>query len=110
MEKAPYVVGCLLPLREGDPTMEAVIDIQKEVDENYEEFVRLLPTILSQHRDKFALMRQKAVLGYFSTAQDAATAALSFVPDGRFSIQEVTDMAINLGFFTDAVPLDSVQP
>ena len=53
-------------------------DIQREVDDNYEEFKKLLPTIIGQHRDKFALMKEKKVLGYFSTAQDAREAADSF--------------------------------
>ncbi len=82
--------------------------IQREVDENYDEFLKLLPSIIGQHRDKFALMKNRKILGYFSTAQDAREAATSFVPDGICSIQQVTDTPINLGFFTHAVPLDTV--
>ena len=83
---------------------------QQEVDQNYEEFRKMLPNLLATYRDKYALMKAGKILGYYSTAQDAAVAAQTFIPDGLFSIQEVTDLAINLGFFTYAVPVDTVQP
>jgi len=84
--------------------------IQAEVDRNYAEFVKQLPSLLPQHRDKFALMKDGKILGFYSTAQDAEQAAQTFIQDGIFSIQEVTDVSVNLGFFTHAVPVDTVQP
>jgi hypothetical protein len=96
-----------LQKRSGDQMIE-MTDIQREVDENYDEFRKLLPSIIGQHRDKYALMKNRKILGYFSTAQDAREAATSFVPDGIYSIQQVTDTPINLGFFTYAIPLDTV--
>lgn len=83
---------------------------QQEVDRNYREFQKVLPTLLATHRDKYALMKDGKILGYYSTAQDAAEAAQIGIPDQLFSIQEVTDAAISLGFFTYAVPVDTVQP
>lgn len=82
---------------------------QDEVDRNYEEFRKQLPTLLGTHRDKYALMKDRKILGFYSTAADAYQAAQTFIPDGIFSIQEVTDSSINLGYFTHAVPLDHVQ-
>jgi len=83
---------------------------QAEVDRNFEEFKKLLPSLLPVHRDRFALMKDGKILAFFSTVQDAAQAAEISIPDGVFSIQEVTDHTINLGFFTHAVPVDTVQP
>lgn len=83
---------------------------QQEVDRNYEEFQKMLPNLLAIYRDKYALMKDGNILGYYSTAQDAAMAAQAFISDGVFSIQQVTSEAINLGFFTYAVPVDTVQP
>jgi hypothetical protein len=82
---------------------------QQEVDRNYEEFQKMLPNLLAIYRDKYALMKDGNILGYYSTAQDAAMSAQAFIPDGVFSIQQVTNEAINLGFFTYAVPVDTVQ-
>lgn len=85
-------------------------DIQTEVDENYAAFLKELPSIIAAHRDRFALMKDKKIIGYFTTAQDARAAADSFIKDGIFSIQQVTDQTINLGYFTDAVRGVPIRP
>jgi hypothetical protein len=78
---------------------------QVEVDRNYDAFVKMLPSILPIYRDKYALMKDEQVLGYYGTAEDARIAADTFIKDGRFSIQQVTDSSIDLGFYTYAVPV-----
>jgi hypothetical protein len=78
--------------------------IQEEVDRNYEAFTKMLPSILPRHRDKYALMKSGEIIGYFSTAEDARTAGdIKFIEDKIFSIQQVSDAALNLGFYTDAI-------
>lgn len=84
--------------------------IQEEVDRNFEEFEKLLPTIIGLHRDKFALMKDGKILEYFSSAEDARAAASTFIKDGIYSIQHVTDNSINLGFFNNAIIGVPVQP
>ncbi|MGH7068952.1 MAG: hypothetical protein ACREFO_02920 [Acetobacteraceae bacterium] len=79
---------------------------QEEVDRNYEAFLKILPSILRANRNKYALMKDEKILGYYGTAADARVAADTFIADGRFSIQEVTDSSVDLGFYTDAVPVD----
>ena len=81
---------------------------QDEVDKNYEEFLKILPSILQHQRDRYALMRAGKIIGFFSSAMDARTAAKSFIPDGLFSIQRVTDMPVELGYFSRAVPLSAI--
>jgi hypothetical protein len=84
---------------------EMVAARQKEVDRNYEAFVKLLPGLLSSHRGQYALMKDAGILGFYSTAQDANSAAETFIQDGLYSIQHVTDTPIDLGFFSHAVPV-----
>lgn len=84
-------------------------DIQEEVDANYEAFQKMLPSISSENRDKFALMKSGKILGFYTSAQDARTAAAAFIKDGLYSIQQVTDSPINLGYFTHAVSVDTIQ-
>jgi hypothetical protein len=79
---------------------------QQEVDENYLEFVKLLPNIVGTHANKFALMKEKQIRGYFSTAEDASSAASNFITDGIYSIQQVTTSVIDLGFFSHAIPIN----
>jgi hypothetical protein len=84
--------------------------IQQEVDRNFDEFEKILPTIIGAYRDKYALMKDGKILGYYSSAEDARVAATSFIADGIYSIQHVIDTSINLGFFNYAIVGVSVQP
>lgn len=79
------------------------MDVQRqreEVDRNYDAFTRMLGTILSEHRDQLALMRDGLIVGYFETPRQALEAAYEHYPDGVFSIQEVTDEPLDLGFWS----------
>jgi hypothetical protein len=71
-----------------------------EVDENYDAFVRMLGTLLPAHRDELALMRGGQVMGFYNTPREALEAATEKFSDGIFSIQEVTDEPIDLGFWS----------
>ena len=73
---------------------------RQEVDRNYGAFTRMLGTILADHRDQLALMRDARIVGYYDTPRDALRAATELFPDGIFSIQEVTDEPIDLGFWS----------
>lgn len=72
--------------------------------------MRLLPGILTAHKDRFALMKDGKILGYYSSSMDARSAADAFIPDKLYSIQKVTNSAIDLGYFSHAVHLGPVQP
>lgn len=73
---------------------------REEVDRNYDVFARLLGTLLIDHRDQLALMRDGKVVGIYGTPREALQAATEKFPDGIFSIQEVTDEPIDLGFWS----------
>ena len=75
---------------------------QEEVDRNYDAFTNMLSSILEEHRDKLALMKDGSIVGYFDTPRQALEAASDRFPDGVFSIQEVTDEPIFLGVWSDA--------
>lgn len=74
--------------------------LQQEVEANYAAFQRVLRQIIGTHRNEYALMRDEAIIGYFSKPGDAYRAGVERFPDERFSIQEVTDEPIDLGFFS----------
>jgi hypothetical protein len=71
-----------------------------EVDQNYDAFARLLGQLLPEHRDHLALMRDGEVVGFYGTPREALQAAAERFSDGIFSIQEVTDEPIDLGFWS----------
>ena len=78
---------------------------QEEVDRNFAFFQSELQRLLLKYRDKYALLRDKTVVGYFDTALDAQTAGEQQFKDGLFSIQRVSDEVIDLGLYSHAVHL-----
>lgn len=70
---------------------------------NYDAFEALLPSILDEHHGQFALLHERQIVEYFSTAGDAYKAGKQLYPDGLFSIQEVVAEPLDLGFFSHAM-------
>lgn len=79
-------------------------NIQEEVDRNYDAFQKELSTLLVNHRGQYALMKDQKILNFFSSAEDARAAAVAFIPDKIFSIQQVINTPVDLGYFNYAVP------
>ena len=72
-----------------------------EVDRNYDVFMRVLSSLLPEHRDEYALMRDGKIVGFYKKPGEANRAGVETFPDGIFSIQEVTDEPIDLGFWSN---------
>jgi hypothetical protein len=87
----------------------AVKDRQTEIDENLDFFTKELPKISSSHLGKVALIRHKSIIGYFDTVVDAVGTGNKLYSDKLFSIQQVTDVPIDLGFFSHASRLGKSQ-
>lgn len=73
-----------------------------EIEQNYCVFLDKLPFILPMYRDQYALMRHGEIVGYYSTLQDAYITGQKFYEDKLYSIQKVTDIPVDLGFFSHA--------
>jgi hypothetical protein len=77
---------------------------QQEIERNLAFFLGQLPNIPAVQAGKYALIRHQNIIGYFDTPLDAIVAARQY-DDRIYSIQQVTNSAVNLGFFSHAVPL-----
>ena len=73
---------------------------KQEVDRNYDVFMRMVGSLLPEHRDQLALMRDGKIVEFFDKPGDAYRAGIERFSDGIFSIQEVTDEPIDLGFWS----------
>lgn len=73
---------------------------RQEIDHNYDAFVRVLGDLLPQHRDRYALMRDGRIVELFDQVGEAYDTGMRDYPDQIFSIQEVTDEPIDLGFWS----------
>lgn len=78
-------------------------DKQQEVRTNFDVFMQQLPNLLAAHKGKFALMRHGQIVEFFDTPGDANRAGSKLFADEMFSIQQVTDSPVDLGFFSYAV-------
>ncbi len=75
----------------------------EQVEKNYEAFLGKLPSLLKEQPEKFALMRDGEIVEFFDTARDADAAGRKIFSDNIFSIQQVIDMPVDLGFFSYAM-------
>ncbi|MEQ1549183.1 MAG: hypothetical protein ABL918_11145 [Chakrabartia sp.] len=74
--------------------------LKSEVDANFDYFERNLSQFLPDHLGQYALLHQRTLVDFFDKAGDAYRAGLSRFPDKLFSIQEVNDEPVDLGFFS----------
>lgn len=81
---------------------------QEEVDRNYEAFKALLPGLLKSDAGRTALMRDGKVIACFDTGRDAIQAGRTMFEDWRFSIQEITNRPVDLGYFSRVGVLGTV--
>lgn len=83
--------------------------LQKEIDQNLEFFEKKLPDLLRDQRNRYALLRHQEIVGIYDTIRDAKTTAEKLYPDKLYSIQQVTDASLNLGFYSYADSLGQAR-
>jgi hypothetical protein len=76
--------------------------IEAEIERNFDFFQRSLAQYLPTQRGRFALLRDCNVVRFYQSAFEAEVAGETEFPDGLYSIQEVTESPVDLGFFTYA--------
>jgi hypothetical protein len=103
MAKRPEFCENGWPMVEAPKMADSTKDAPSEVRTNYEAFLKKLPELLATHRGKIALMHAGEVVEIFDTVGDAYKAGMKSYGEGLFSIQEITDSAVDLGFFNHAV-------
>ncbi len=52
----------------NEPTLE---EVQKEIDKNYDFFLKELPNIINLYNNKYALLKNAEIIDYFDTMDDA---------------------------------------
>ena len=76
---------------------------QEVVNRNFEAFQKELPTLVTTHPGKFALIRDEKIVEFFDTIGDAVKHAQSNYSDDLYSVQQVTHEVEDLGYFSHAV-------
>ena len=78
-----------------------------EIDQNLEFFLEKLPELHKDHRDRDVWLRQKSIAGIYDTILDAQTTGDKLFPGKLYSIQRVSNVAMDLGFFSHVMGLSS---
>ena len=73
-----------------------------EIDRNYDAFQRNLKRYMPVHEGKYALMKGGDVIGFFDKVRDAAEQAKLRFDNDVYSIQQVVEDPVDLGFFSHA--------
>lgn len=76
--------------------------IEVEIDRNFDFFMRNVSDFIERHRGQFALLRHSSVVGFHNSVKEAEETGVDRFSDGIFSIQEVSDDPVDLGFYTYA--------
>jgi hypothetical protein len=74
--------------------------LRLEVDRNYDWFQRNLARLLEDHAGQYALLKARKVVSFHDGPGTAYRAGLALFPDEIFSVQEVTDEPVDLGFWS----------
>mgnify|MGYP004497519419 FL=1 len=78
-------------------------EIQKEVDNNYQFFLKEKDKIPNYLLDKYVLIRKEEFIEYFDSVDDAIKYAKIKYEDNLYSVQKVNDLPINLGFMGNII-------
>ncbi len=81
----------------------ATLSKTAEIDRNLGRFLEILPRLVPAHSGKYVLMRHGEVVEFYGSAIDAQIAGNQKFDDGVFSIQQVKEVAEELGYFSYAV-------
>ena len=69
-----------------------------QVDENFHFFKTQLPELKNTHLGEFALLHNKEIIDFFESENDAIKAGIKAYDEGNFSVQQVADSCIDLGY------------
>ncbi len=81
-----------------------------EVAANYEVFQAALPELLQHRRGSYVVYRHQQFVDFFDTFHDALAYCIDAYSDRLFSIQEITDEPLILGWLPDAATDGSLRP
>ena len=73
-----------------------------EILQNYDFFQSVVARLMGNHAGETALIHKREIVGYYNSSADAVTAGAKKFGDEPFSVQEVTNTPVDLGFLSYA--------
>jgi len=82
-----------------DKTMKKVLsEAMNEVRANFKYFQSKFPELKKTHPNEFALLHKKKIIEFFESENDAIKIGMKDYGEGHFSVQQVADTFIDLGY------------
>ena len=78
---------------------------KKQIKENFEVFMQKLPELLKTNKGEYVLMKDRKIIKCFKSLEEAHKKGAIDYEDGIFSIQEVKEMPVDLGWFSHVHPI-----
>lgn len=75
---------------------------EAEIRQNFHFFQGVVSQYMGEHAGEFALLRHRAVVGFFARPYDAMKEGHDRFDDELFSVQRVVDRPLDLGFLSYA--------
>lgn len=75
---------------------------EAEIEQNYQFFQGRVGDLMKNHAGEFAVLKNREIIRMCGTVAEAIAVGYSKDEGGLFSIQEVTDEPLDLGFFSHA--------
>lgn len=76
--------------------------LEQQVDRNFDAFQAALPSIPPLYAGKYALLHKQEITGYFESSVTAVIEGIRQYGYGEFSVQQVSERADDLGFYSYA--------
>jgi hypothetical protein len=77
--------------------------LRDEIAHNFDALQRSLGKYLATELNRYAMMRDRAVVAFFDTPSAADLAGAQRFQDGIYSIQQITDEPVEFGIYANAV-------
>lgn len=76
---------------------------KKEVEANFRYFQSRLPELMKNHRGQFALLHKRQIIEFFESENDAIKIGKKDYGKGHFSVQQVSDICVDLGIQSNLI-------
>jgi len=73
---------------------------EEHLEVNFAEFKKVLPGIMAEHRNEYALMRNGKIEDFYFNLRDALSIGNKLYPDRKFSVQKVSTEKVDMGVFS----------
>lgn len=81
----------------------SVASAMREVEANFKYFQSRLPELMKHHRGQFALLHKRQIIEFFESEKDAVKTGKKDYGKGRFSVQQVSDVCVDLGIQSNLI-------